>query len=290
MTKGFGPAEVAAAFEAGLRDFGENYADELVAKWGTLGRKARWHYLGAVQRNKVGRLAPYVDCWQSVARVVEGEAIERHRAELLREPGSQLTAPASLLVEVDTTGAAGRGGCGPGQVAGVVAGLRELGCRVDGLMTVAPAGDPDAARAAFDLVARLAGELGLGELSMGMSGDLEQAVAAGRDDGAPRDCPVRSSPAPLAGCNNRVLGGGLEMASFVQRALMYLGLKDIDEEEDYDGDEEEAAEPAPSRVRQSAYPEPVPQRVPVASVRPLPARRVARCRPRLRAGRSCGPL
>ena len=59
------------------------------------------------------------------------------------------------------------------------------------------------------------------------------------------------------------------MASFVQRALMYLGLKDIDEEEDYDGDEEEAAEPAPSRVRQSAYPEPVPQRVPVASVRPL---------------------
>jgi cell division inhibitor SepF len=50
---------------------------------------------------------------------------------------------------------------------------------------------------------------------------------------------------------------------------MYLGLKDIDEEEDYDGDEEEAAEPAPSRVRQSAYPEPVPQRVPVASVRPL---------------------
>jgi hypothetical protein len=179
VTKGFGPAEVAAAFEAGLRDFGENYADELVAKWGTLGRKARWHYLGAVQRNKVGRLAPYVDCWQSVARVVEGEAIERHRAELLREPGSQLTAPASLLVEVDTTGAAGRGGCGPGQVAGVVAGLRELGCRVDGLMTVAPAGDPDAARAAFDLVARLAGELGLGDLSMGMSGDLEQAVAAG---------------------------------------------------------------------------------------------------------------
>jgi cell division inhibitor SepF len=59
------------------------------------------------------------------------------------------------------------------------------------------------------------------------------------------------------------------MASFVQRALMYLGLKDIDDEEDYDADDEEAQEPAPSRVRQSAYPEPVPQRAPVASVRPL---------------------
>jgi len=60
-----------------------------------------------------------------------------------------------------------------------VSGLREIGCRVDGLMTVAPAGDPIVARSAFDRVARLREELGLAELSMGMSSDLEQAVAAG---------------------------------------------------------------------------------------------------------------
>ncbi len=59
------------------------------------------------------------------------------------------------------------------------------------------------------------------------------------------------------------------MASFVQRALMYLGLKDIDDEDEYDADEEEVGEPASSRVRQSSYPEPVPQRAPVATVRPL---------------------
>lgn len=59
------------------------------------------------------------------------------------------------------------------------------------------------------------------------------------------------------------------MASFVQRALMYLGLKDIDDEDEYDADEEEVGEPASSRVRQSSYPEPVPQRGPVATVRPL---------------------
>jgi cell division inhibitor SepF len=59
------------------------------------------------------------------------------------------------------------------------------------------------------------------------------------------------------------------MASFVQRALMYLGLKDIDDEEIYDDEEEELAESAQSRVRQSAYPEPVPQRPTVATVRPL---------------------
>jgi hypothetical protein len=186
VTKGFGPAEVAAAFAAGLTDFGENYADELISKWETVGRAARWHFLGAVQRNKVGRLARFVDCWQAVARVVEGEAILRRRAEVCRctadlaaGPAGDGLEPPSLLVEVDMTGLQGRGGCAPGQVAGVVAGLRELGCRVDGLMTVAPPGEASLARAAFDRVARLGTELGLAELSMGMSADLEQAVAAG---------------------------------------------------------------------------------------------------------------
>ncbi len=208
VTKGFGPEEVAAAFAAGLTDFGENYADELISKWETVGRAARWHFLGAVQRNKVGRLARFVDCWQAVARVVEGEAIMRHRAETppgtpspaaqragdqlepaaqragdqlepAAQPAGDQLEPPSLLVEVDMTGAKGRGGCAPDQVPGVVAGLREIGCRVDGLMTVAPPGEADLARAAFDRVARLGHELGLVELSMGMSGDLEQAAAAG---------------------------------------------------------------------------------------------------------------
>ena len=59
------------------------------------------------------------------------------------------------------------------------------------------------------------------------------------------------------------------MASFVQRALMYLGLKDIDDEEDYDGDDQEVPEAGASRVRQSSYPEPVPPRTTVATVRPI---------------------
>ena len=173
VTKFFGPEELAASYEAGLRDFGENYADDLVRKWPTLGHLARWHFLGAIQRNKIGRLTGLVDYWQAVSRVVEGEAILRHLAA-----GGGLE-QVSLLVEVETTGAPGRGGCAPAEVPGVVAGLLELGCRVDGLMTVAPAGDPIRARAAFDRVATLCEDLGLKELSMGMSEDLEQAVAAG---------------------------------------------------------------------------------------------------------------
>ncbi|MGD0943290.1 MAG: YggS family pyridoxal phosphate enzyme [Acidimicrobiales bacterium] len=179
VTKGFGPEQVAAAFAAGLTDLGENYADELLAKWGTVGRAARWHFLGAVQRNKVGRLAPLVDCWQAVARVVEGEAILRHRTEVLKEPAGHGLGPTTLFVEVETTGFTGRGGCTPEKVPDRVAALRDLGCGVEGLMTVAPPGDPKLARATFDQVARLRDELGLRELSMGMSEDLEQAVAAG---------------------------------------------------------------------------------------------------------------
>jgi len=191
VTKGFGPEVVMAGFAAGLKEFGENYADELIAKWDTVGQAATWHFLGAVQRNKVGRLARFVDCWQAVARVVEGEAIKRHRAGTPPgtaaggqargdgAPGGDRLGPPSLLVEVDTTGQPGRGGCAPAEVPGVVAGLREIGCRVEGLMTVAPLGEARLRRAAFDQVARLGGELGLAELSMGMSADLEQAVAAG---------------------------------------------------------------------------------------------------------------
>ena len=186
VTKGFGPDEVAAALAAGLTDVGENYADELLSKREAIGNAGTWHFLGSVQRRKVSRLAPFVDCWQAIARAVEGEAISRHRNDLSRvgagpaalAAGHHLEPP-SLLVEVETTGLTGRGGCPPSEVSGLVAALRQRGCRVDGLMTVAPPDDAAAARKAFDLVAGLRGELGLAELSMGMSADLEQAVAAG---------------------------------------------------------------------------------------------------------------
>jgi len=172
VTKGFGPQAVEAARDAGVLDVGENYAQELLAKdealrgSGARDPGLRWHFLGAIQRNKIAALAPVVSCWQSVARAVEGEAIARRR------PG------AAVLVEVDTTGTPGRNGCAPEGVPALVAGLRDRRLEVEGLMTVAPL-DPDAARAAFRLVRSLADDLGLAERSMGMSDDLELAVAEG---------------------------------------------------------------------------------------------------------------
>ena len=100
VTKGFDADAVTTALAAGLTDIGENYADELVAKAGDRRRRGRgrcWHFLGAVQRNKVARLAPVVAWWQGVSRVEEGRAIAKRR------PG------AAVLVQVDVAGLPGRG-------------------------------------------------------------------------------------------------------------------------------------------------------------------------------------
>jgi PLP dependent protein len=173
VTKGFGPDAVRTAYDAGLRDLGENYAGELVAKAGgpdagpdAAGETVVWHFLGTVQRNKVQLLAPVVGLWQSVARESEGARIARFA------PG------AKVLVQVDTTGLPGRNGCPPSDVGDLVGRLADQGLDVRGLMTVAAPG-PAAATEAFESVGRLADQLGLEERSMGMSDDLEAAVAAG---------------------------------------------------------------------------------------------------------------
>lgn len=177
VTKGFGVTAVLAALQLGLPDIGENYAQELVAKAAELAQRRGgptgvplpdpvWHFLGRVQRNKVGRLAGLVACWEAVGRPEEGASIQRHA------PGAR------VLVEVDTTGEAGRPGVPPRAVGELVRRLRDDGLSVEGLMTVAPR-DLSAARSAFSTVRELADGLGLPERSMGMSDDLELAVAAG---------------------------------------------------------------------------------------------------------------
>jgi PLP dependent protein len=119
-----------------------------------------------VQRNKVPQLAPLVGMWQSVARDAEGARIARFA------PG------APVLVQVETTGLPGRNGCRPEAAAELVGRLVDRGLDVRGLMTVAAPG-AGAASQSFETLGRLADRLGLEERSMGMSDDLEAAVAAG---------------------------------------------------------------------------------------------------------------
>jgi pyridoxal phosphate enzyme (YggS family) len=172
VTKGFGPDAPMAAAAAGIRDVGENYAQELLGKARAAGEDVagaglRWHFIGAIQRNKVRSLAPVVSLWQGVDRLVEGEEIAR------RAPG------ASVLVQVEVAGRPDRPGLPPVDVPGVVGSLRALGLDVRGLMAVGVEGPPEGAREGFRTLARLAGQLGLAELSMGMTDDLEVAVEEG---------------------------------------------------------------------------------------------------------------
>jgi PLP dependent protein len=167
VTKGLGAEAVVAAVNAGVLDVGENYAQDLLAKAAHAPAGVRWHFLGAVQTNKVARLAPHVAVWHAIDRVRAGDAIAR------RAPA------AAVFVQVNVTGEARKAGCRPHEAAGLVADLRERKLDVRGLMTVGPEGDPRGARRAFEAVADLGRRLGTDELSMGMSDDFEEAVRAG---------------------------------------------------------------------------------------------------------------
>jgi pyridoxal phosphate enzyme (YggS family) len=167
VTKGWGPGIVEAALAAGLPDVGENYAQELLPKAAALTGSLRWHFLGPVQRNKVKRLAPLVTAWHGVDRAAAADALAA------ASPGVE------VLVQVNLTGEAGRPGCRPEDVDALVEHCRRRPLSLTGLMTVAPAGDPGRARESFVWLARRARQLGLRELSMGMSDDFEVAVEEG---------------------------------------------------------------------------------------------------------------
>ncbi|MHB1911850.1 MAG: YggS family pyridoxal phosphate enzyme [Acidimicrobiales bacterium] len=188
VTKGHGPGAVVAARAAGLYDIGENYATEMLAKSQALGGTAlttagaapgtpaagplpsRWHFIGAIQRNKVKSLAPLVSLWQTVDRMEEADALARASVR----SGSL----ARVLIEVCLVPGAGRGGCPPDDLEAL---LEAVGGKVEviGLMGVGPAGPPEAARPGFRWLRSAASRLGLAEVSMGMSHDLEVAVQEG---------------------------------------------------------------------------------------------------------------
>ena len=170
VTKGFGMDAVRLACAAQLLDVGENYVEELHPKMAAaraLRIGARWHFLGAVQRNKVRKIALGVAVWQGVDRVVAGEEIAR------RAPG------ATVMVQVNLTGAPQRNGCSFEDAPTVVEGLRGLGLDVAGVMGVGPGGDPEDARPLFRRLAALREDVGVEHASMGMSDDLEGAVEEG---------------------------------------------------------------------------------------------------------------
>jgi PLP dependent protein len=170
VTKGFDESAIRAAIEVGLTDVGENYPQELLSKASAADHPGvTLHMIGAIQRRRIKSLAPVADCWQTVSRSVEISSLAEHA------PGT------AVFIQVDTTGRPDRNGCSPPDVPVLVSAALEAGLKVRGLMTIGPGPDSEEAEtlSGFETVAALSNELGLGEVSMGMTEDLEPAVRAG---------------------------------------------------------------------------------------------------------------
>jgi pyridoxal phosphate enzyme (YggS family) len=169
VTKSLGRDAMEAARLAGCDAVGENYAQELAAKFAEGPAGLPVHFIGRIQTNKIRMLAPVVDLWQSVdrERVVDGIARECPKGT-------------RVLIQVNATGEADKGGVAPREVEALVERAVLAGLVVEGLMGVGPtSGDSDATEAAFRVVRNLCDRLALGVCSTGMSGDWHLALECG---------------------------------------------------------------------------------------------------------------
>lgn len=165
---------VRAAWQAGQRVFGENYVQELVEKADALAglEGLEIHLIGHLQRNKV---KPIVRVRARVDTVDSLRLLDALGDECARQ-GVVLP----ICLQVNVAGEAQKSGCVVHEVPALVAAARACeALRLDGLMTVPPAEDPEQARPHFRALRALASEHGLTTLSMGMSADADVAVQEG---------------------------------------------------------------------------------------------------------------
>ena len=176
------PAEVVrAAIAAGIADVGENRVQELEQKVGEVGRGAvRWHLIGHLQRNKVGKALPLFDLIHSLDSL--------RLAQALSDAAVKAGATVRALVEVNSVGEESKEGLPAAEVVDAVGRMAELpGLELLGMMTMAPFTDDQAViRRAFhttrelcEQAARQVAGFAGGELSMGISNDFEIAVEEG---------------------------------------------------------------------------------------------------------------
>ena len=177
VTKTYGPEAPVAAWEAGLRDVGENRVQEAVAKMAQVAVPVRWHLIGHLQRNKVKQLDGF-----HLVHSMDSARL----ADALASHGEARGRPLDVLVQVNVSGEGTKGGYEPGSLEPEAERLRRLaGLVVRGVMTMAPFdAAPETLRAVFAGARRCREMLRAAghpaeELSMGMSGDYEIAVEEG---------------------------------------------------------------------------------------------------------------
>ena len=171
------PAEaVREAHAAGIQDFGENYLQEALEKQTQLADlPLSWHFIGPIQSNKTRPIAEHFDWVHSVDRLKIAQRLSEQR------PAGM--APLNICIQVNVSGEASKSGCTAADLPALAAAIAALpNLRLRGLMAIPePTEDRAAQDSAFATVRRLQEDLNLplDTLSMGMSHDLESAVAQG---------------------------------------------------------------------------------------------------------------
>lgn len=183
VSKTFGPEAVLQAVAAGQRDFGENYVQEGVEKILALRQlqpapSLRWHCIGPLQSNKTRLVAEHFDWVQSVDRLKIAQRLSEQRPAAL--------GPLQLCLQVNVDGGTNKSGVAPAELAALAQAVAQLPrLRLRGLMCIPEPADTaaaqgalfDRARALFDDLNRQG--LALDTLSLGMSDDLDAAIASG---------------------------------------------------------------------------------------------------------------
>ena len=182
VSKTFGSEDISAAYDAGVRDFGENYVQELVGKRDQLsGHDIHWHFIGHLQTNKV----KYIIDWVSLIQSVDSDGL----AAEIEKRGSRLGKIVDVLIEVNTSEEATKFGVKPPLAMDLIRAVNNRpSLRLKGLMTIGPFSDvAEESRASFRALknifeqANTAGFLRtpMTVLSMGMTHDYPIAIEEG---------------------------------------------------------------------------------------------------------------
>jgi PLP dependent protein len=163
---------VVAVLEQGHRLFGENKVQEAARKWPDLRDRfdgVELHLIGPLQTNKARQAMELFDVIETLDRPKLAHTIARLKNELGHCP--------RLFVQINTGEEEQKAGVLPGEADAFIAECRALGLEIEGLMCIPPAEEEPSLH--FALLAKIAARNGIEELSMGMSGDFEKAVAQG---------------------------------------------------------------------------------------------------------------
>jgi pyridoxal phosphate enzyme (YggS family) len=171
VTKVFPASAIREAYEAGLRDFGENYVQEFESKAPELGDlpDARFHLIGHLQSNKAKRASELF----SVIQTVDSVKLARRLDEAAR--------PVDVMCEVKLSSEEAKSGADPGELPALIDAIRaSKNLRLLGLMTMPPwSEDGEQSRPYFRRLRELGSKFALPHLSMGMSHDFEVAIEEG---------------------------------------------------------------------------------------------------------------